>query len=153
MNIYIGNLDFKVDEIEVIKLFALYGDVTTVKLIRDKDTGSSKGFGFVEMPKEEDARRAIDNLNGKEVRGRNIKVNDADENKKESDDRYPADSRNKKPYDSNRPRKYPPSDRNKRYSNDRSGRSDQRTYRDDNPKPVKKFRKRINRNTPPDKTD
>ena len=151
MNIYIGNLDFKVDEIDIIKLFALYGDVTTVKLIRDKDTGKSKGFGFVEMPVKEDARRAIDNLNEKIVNGRNIKVNDADENKKPDEPSKSYGQRPKKPYDSNRPpRKYPSSDRPRRYPSDRKYSSDNRPYQSDDKKPAKKFRKRITKNKPPE---
>jgi len=125
MNIYVGNLDFKVDEIEIIKMFALYGDVETVKLIRDKDTGRSKGFGFVEMPKDEDARRAIDHLNESEVHGRRIKVNDAGENKSEGGDAPRRDSR----YDNKRPpfnrdnrnsdRRYEPRNQPRQYPTDR----------------------------------
>jgi RNA recognition motif-containing protein len=77
MNIFVGNLDFKVDEIELIKMFALYGDISTVKLIRDRDTGKSRGFGFIEMPKESDAQRAIESLNGKEIFGRPIVVHES----------------------------------------------------------------------------
>jgi len=77
MNIFVGNLDFRVDEIELIKLFALYGDINTVKLIRDRDTGKSRGFGFIDMPKESDALRAIESLNGREVHGRPIVVHES----------------------------------------------------------------------------
>jgi len=127
MNIYIGNLDFKVDEIEMIKMFALYGDVETVKLVRDKDTGRSKGFGFVEMPKDEDARRAIDHLNDKEIFGRRIKVNDANEHKSEGEDTRRRDPRG----DSRRPpfnrdsrntdRRYEPRDQSRYNPSDRPG--------------------------------
>ena len=99
MNIYIGNLDFQVDEIEIIKMFALYGDVETVKLIRDKDTGRSKGYGFIEMPKEEDALRAISNLNESEVMGRPIKVNNASENASQENQ---GQGPQRRPYDQGR---------------------------------------------------
>jgi cold-inducible RNA-binding protein len=77
MNIFIGNLDYGLDEIEVIKLFALYGDVSTIKLIRDRDTGQSKGYAFIEMPKEAEALRAIDHVNGREINGKKLVVHEA----------------------------------------------------------------------------
>jgi cold-inducible RNA-binding protein len=77
MNIFIGNLDYGLDEIDVIKLFALYGDVKTIKLIRDRETGNSKGFAFIEMPKESEALRAIEHVNGREVNGKKLVVHEA----------------------------------------------------------------------------
>ncbi len=77
MNIFIGNLDYGLDEIEIIKLFAIYGDVTTIKLIRDSETGNSKGFAFIEMPKESEANRAIEHVNGREINGKKLAVHEA----------------------------------------------------------------------------
>lgn len=74
MNMYIGNLNYDINEEELQKLFEEYGEVTTVKIIKDKETGRAKGFGFVEMPEKEQANRALSELNGREVLGRNIKV-------------------------------------------------------------------------------
>ena len=85
MNIYLGNLPYNINEDEIMELFEEYGNVSTVKLITDKFTGKSKGFGFVEMPSDDDAKKAIEELNGKEVKGRNITVNQARE--KTDDDR------------------------------------------------------------------
>ena len=79
MNIYLGNLPYNINEDELMELFEEYGNVSTVKLITDKFTGKSKGFGFVEMPSDDDAKKAIEELNGKEVKGRNITVNQARE--------------------------------------------------------------------------
>ena len=79
MNIYLGNLPYNINEDEIMELFEEYGNVSTVKLITDKFTGKSKGFGFVEMPSDDDAKKAIEELNGKEVKGRNITVNQARE--------------------------------------------------------------------------
>jgi RNA recognition motif-containing protein len=79
MNIYIGNLSFKVEEDDLKEIFEAYGEVDTVKIISDKFTGKSKGFGFIEMPEKDDALKAIEELNGKEVEGRNIIVNQARE--------------------------------------------------------------------------
>lgn len=77
MNIYVGNLNFRLAESELIKMFALFGEVGSVKIIHDRDTGRSKGYAFVEMPNEDDGRRAILNLNDTEVMERRIVVNEA----------------------------------------------------------------------------
>jgi RNA recognition motif-containing protein len=74
--IYVGNLPFSADEESVRTLFAQHGTVDSVALIMDRDTGRPRGFGFVEMPKA-DAARAIQNLNGHELNGRALKVNEA----------------------------------------------------------------------------
>jgi RNA recognition motif-containing protein len=77
MNIYVGSLQFKMNEAELKELFEEYGEVTSAKIIIDKYSGKSKGFGFVEMPNDEEAKRAIKELNGAEVQGRNIIVNES----------------------------------------------------------------------------
>jgi RNA recognition motif-containing protein len=74
--IYVGNLPFSADEAAVRSLFAQHGTVDSVNLIMDRETGRPRGFGFVEMPKS-DAERAIQNLNGHEMGGRALKVNEA----------------------------------------------------------------------------
>ncbi|MBN2775604.1 MAG: RNA-binding protein [Prolixibacteraceae bacterium] len=77
MNIYVGNLSFKIDEEDLKKVFEAYGEVDSVKIITDKFSGRSKGFGFVEMSDDEEAKKAIDGLNNSEIDGRNIVVNQA----------------------------------------------------------------------------
>jgi len=77
MNIYVGNLSFDVTEDQLKELFGPFGQVTEVRLIMDKFTGKSKGFGFIEMPSKEDAEKAIEELNGKDIDGREIAVNEA----------------------------------------------------------------------------
>lgn len=77
MNIYVGNLSFKTEESELRSEFEAYGRVSSVKVITDRDTGRSRGFAFVEMDDDEEARQAIEGLNGKDVSGRTLKVNEA----------------------------------------------------------------------------
>ena len=77
MNIYVGNLNYNLSEDELEKVFSTYGEVTSVKIIRDKYTDQSKGFGFIEMANDADAQKAIDELNGTEVKGRELRVNQA----------------------------------------------------------------------------
>jgi RNA recognition motif-containing protein len=77
MNIYVGSLNFKMQESELKELFENYGEVSSAKIIIDKYSGRSKGFGFVEMPVEAEARKAIEGLNGSPVQGRNIVVNES----------------------------------------------------------------------------
>jgi RNA recognition motif-containing protein len=79
MNIYVGNLSFKVEEDDLRELFEAYGEVESVKLIMDKFTGKSKGFGFVEIADKDQALKAIEELNNSEFEGRNIVVNQARE--------------------------------------------------------------------------
>jgi len=81
MNIYIGNLPFSLEETELKEFFEEYGEVSSVKIITDKSTGRSKGFGFIEMPEEEQALKAIEELNEAEVDGRSIVVKKAEEKK------------------------------------------------------------------------
>lgn len=75
MNIYVGNLHFNLNEDELKEIFEEYGVVNSVKVITDKYSGRSKGFAFIEMPNEDEAKEAISNLNGTEVNGRGLKVN------------------------------------------------------------------------------
>ncbi len=74
-NLYVGNLSFDVGEEELSKLFASYGEVVSANVITDRHTGRPRGFGFVEMGKSEDAKKAIEALDGKELKGRNLTVN------------------------------------------------------------------------------
>jgi len=76
-NIFVGNLNFRTTEDEVRALFAAYGSVDRVNLITDRDTGQPRGFGFVEMSNDAEAERAIAELNGREIGGRAINVNEA----------------------------------------------------------------------------
>ena len=75
MNIFVGSLPFSLGEADLRESFEAYGPVDSVKIITDKITGRSKGFGFVEMPSEEEGQKAIDELNGATVQGRAIVVN------------------------------------------------------------------------------
>lgn len=77
MNIYVGNLAYNVTQEELRDAFGAYGEISSVNLITDKFTGSSKGFGFVEMPNNSEADAAIKGLNETPLKGRNLKVNQA----------------------------------------------------------------------------
>ena len=77
MNIYVGNLSHEVTEEDLKEAFEVFGEVDTVKVIKDKYTGRSKGFGFVEMPAKAEAQSAIEGLNGKDLKGRSLNVNEA----------------------------------------------------------------------------
>ena len=77
MNIYIGNLSYEVTEEDLKQAFETFGEVESVKIIKDKYTNRSKGFGFVEIPDKASAQSAINELNGKELKGRTLKVNEA----------------------------------------------------------------------------
>ena len=77
MNIYVGNLAFRTTEDDLRQLFAEYGEVSSVKIISDRETGRSRGFGFVEMPDNAQAEAAIAGLNEKPLGGRPIRVNEA----------------------------------------------------------------------------
>lgn len=78
--VYIGNLNYKKDEVGVRDLFRKFGKVRRVKLMRDEKTQLKKGFGFVQMPNKEDAAKAIKSLNGKQLDGRTLKVSVANNN-------------------------------------------------------------------------
>jgi len=75
MNIFVGSLPFSIEEADLRESFEAYGAVDSVKVVTDKFTGRSKGFGFVEMPNDDEAQKAIDELNGATVQGRAIVVN------------------------------------------------------------------------------
>jgi len=81
MNIYVGNLNFKTNEDELKEIFEEHGTVESAKIITDKYSGRSKGFGFVEMPNDKEAQQAIEKLDGSELFGRNIRVNQARDRK------------------------------------------------------------------------
>jgi RNA recognition motif-containing protein len=74
MNLYVSNISFKLSEDSLRSLFEQFGQVSSAKLITDRETGRSRGFGFVEMDSEDEARAAISGLNGKEVEGRALSV-------------------------------------------------------------------------------
>ncbi|PYT09994.1 MAG: RNA-binding protein [Acidobacteria bacterium] len=75
--LYVGNLGYGISDTDLEQLFAAHGTVDSAKVITDRDTGRSKGFGFVEMSNDQEARAAIAALNGKEVEGRALTVNEA----------------------------------------------------------------------------
>jgi RNA recognition motif-containing protein len=77
MNIYVGNLPFSSNSGELEELFGQYGQVDSAAVISDRETGRSRGFGFVEMTNDEEARRAIEELDGHDMGGRNLRVNEA----------------------------------------------------------------------------
>ena len=77
MNIYVGNLSYDVTEEDLKKTFENFGEIESVKIIKDNYSGRSKGFGFVEMPNNADAQSAINSLNDKELQGRTLNVNKA----------------------------------------------------------------------------
>ena len=82
MNLYVGNLPYKISESELQGLFSPFGEVTSAKIIKDNYTGQSKGFGFVEMPDNTEGEAAMKDLNGKPVQGRELIVNEARPQKK-----------------------------------------------------------------------
>jgi RNA recognition motif-containing protein len=77
MRLYVGNLSFNTEEQQVEQLFASLGEVSSVRLIRDRDTGRSRGFGFVEMATEDQGRAACEQLDQQEFEGRRLTVNEA----------------------------------------------------------------------------
>jgi RNA recognition motif-containing protein len=77
MNLYVGNLPYRITEDQLKAAFEEYGDVSSCTIIKDKVTGQSKGFGFLEMPESSEAEAAISNLNGHDLMGRKINVNEA----------------------------------------------------------------------------
>lgn len=77
MNIYIGNISYNASEADIQSAFEAFGQVESVTIIKDRFTGKSKGFGFVEMPDDEEARKAIAEMDGKDLVGRDLKVNEA----------------------------------------------------------------------------
>lgn len=77
MNIYVGNLSYNTSENNLETLFSEFGTVESVRIITDRETGRSKGFGFVDMPDDEEGNAAIEALNGREIDGRTLRVNEA----------------------------------------------------------------------------
>ena len=77
MNIYVGNLSYNLHDNDLQQIFEEYGAVASAKIIQDRDSGRSKGFGFVEMPNDEEGGKAIEGLNGSEIDGRSLTVNEA----------------------------------------------------------------------------
>ena len=76
-NIYVGNLSFRATEDDVRSAFSAFGEVSSVNIIMDRETGRSRGFAFVEMPNGDEANSAINQLNGKDIAGRGVTVNEA----------------------------------------------------------------------------
>lgn len=76
-NLYVGNLSYDTNQERLQELFAAYGEVVSANVITDRDTGRSRGFGFVEMSNEDEANAAINALNGQEIDGRTLTVNEA----------------------------------------------------------------------------
>jgi len=76
-SIYVGNLPYQITEDELRDAFAAYGEVSSAKIIMDRETARSKGFGFVEMPDQGSAAKAIDGMNGQQLNGREVRVNEA----------------------------------------------------------------------------
>jgi len=79
MNIYVGNLSFGTGDTELRELFAQHGEISSASVIMDRETGRSRGFGFVEMPNDSEAEAAINALNGQDFDGRTLKINQARE--------------------------------------------------------------------------
>jgi RNA recognition motif-containing protein len=84
MNIYVSNLSFNVQDEDLREFFAPYGEVTSAKIINDRETGRSRGFGFVEMSDDAASKKAIAELDGADVEGRTIKVMEAKPKEKKS---------------------------------------------------------------------
>ena len=96
-NIYVGNLSFRATEEDVRGAFSAHGEVSSVNIIMDRETGRSRGFAFVEMPNSDEANAAIEAINGQEISGRGVTVNEArprsDRPRGRSDDRRRSYSR------------------------------------------------------------
>jgi len=84
MNIYVSNLSFNTSDVELSELFSAFGEVSSAKVITDRETGRSRGFGFVEMPSEDEGKDAMLGLNNKEVEGRAMSVSVAKEREERS---------------------------------------------------------------------
>jgi RNA recognition motif-containing protein len=96
MNIYVGNLPYELTKDELKDVFQQYGEVSSVNIITDKMTGRSKGFGFVEMSDESNAKEAINKINGYSFKGRNLKVSEA-RPREDRGDRNNSDRRPRRP--------------------------------------------------------
>lgn len=84
MNIYLGQLPYNVNEEELREIFSEYGEIASLNLVKDRFSGQSKGFGFIEMPNNSEADKAIKALNKSMLKGREIKVNQSEERRKKS---------------------------------------------------------------------
>ena len=82
MNIYIGQLPYSVTEEELMEIFSEYGEIASLNLFKDRYSGQSKGFGFIDMPNNSEADQAIKGLNKSMIKGREIKVNQSEERRK-----------------------------------------------------------------------
>ncbi len=98
MNIYVSNLSFNTSDAELSELFSAFGEVSSAKVITDRETGRSRGFGFVEMPSEDEGKDAMLGLNNKEVEGRAMSVSVA----KEREERSSGGGGNRGGYSNNR---------------------------------------------------
>ncbi len=96
MNIYVSNLSFNTGDAELNELFASFGAVTSAKVIKDKESGRSRGFGFVEMSSDDEGNSAISGLNNKEVEGRAMSVSVAKEKDRSSGNSYNGNSGNRR---------------------------------------------------------
>jgi len=92
MQIYVGNMSYGTTEDSLRNLFSGFGDVESVKIITDRETGRAKGFGFITMNNDDEAKKAIEELNDKEFEGRNLRVNEA----------KPREPRQRNSYNNNR---------------------------------------------------
>ena len=97
MRLYVGNLSYNTDETQLEQLFATLGEVASVRLVRDRETGRSRGFGFVEMTNDANGRTACDQFNQHELDGRRLTVNEARPQEQRSFGARPAASRRSEP--------------------------------------------------------
>lgn len=93
MKLFVGSLPYELTENELRELFEEFGNVLSARIIQDRDTGRSKGFGFVEMSEEQEGQSAMKELNGFKVNGRTIVVNRANENRPDNRERRPRQPR------------------------------------------------------------
>jgi RNA recognition motif-containing protein len=93
MNIFVGNINYRLTEDELRAAFENYGEVSSVKIVKDRETGRAKGFGFVEMPDDDEANAAINSLNSANVGGRDIIVNVAKPREEGSERRSSSSAR------------------------------------------------------------
>ena len=102
MNIYISNLSYGINDADLNQLFSEYGEISSAKVITDRETGRSRGFGFVEMPNDEEAQKAIDELNQAEYDGKVISVSVAKPRENRNNNRGGYNSNRGGGYNSNR---------------------------------------------------